>query len=80
MRFALYLATYKIGFPGWPEPILDSVTGFGASIAKKGACTSPLFHFLGLQLPREPVSLPENWPHLSVRWCRDSYARTNLAA
>ena len=35
----------KIGFPGWPEPILDSVTGFGASIEKEGACTSPLFHF-----------------------------------
>jgi hypothetical protein len=59
MRFALYLATYKIGFPGWPEPILDSVTGFGASIAKKGACTSPLFHFQGLFLPFEPVNLPE---------------------
>src|SRR6266851_9793192 len=45
IRLALYLATYKIGFPGWPEPILDSVTGFGASIEKEGACTSPLFHF-----------------------------------
>src|SRR5439155_23695536 len=45
MRFALYSVTYKIGFPGWPEPILDSVTGFGASIEKEGACTSPLFHF-----------------------------------
>jgi hypothetical protein len=43
--FALYLSTYKIGFPGWPEPNLDSVTGFGASIEKKGACTSPLFYF-----------------------------------
>jgi hypothetical protein len=52
-RFALYLSTNKIGFPGWPEPILDSVTGFGASIAKKGACTSPLFHFRGLFLPFE---------------------------
>jgi hypothetical protein len=45
--FARYLATYKIGFPGWPEPILDSVTGFGASIKKEGACTGPLFHFSG---------------------------------
>jgi hypothetical protein len=44
--FALEQTTYKIGFPGWPEPILDSVTGFGASIEKKGACTSPLFHFV----------------------------------
>jgi hypothetical protein len=43
--FALSFPTYKIGFPGWPEPILDSVTGIGASIEKKGACTSPLFHF-----------------------------------
>jgi len=64
IRFALYLATYKIGFPGWPEPILDSVTGFGASIAKKGACTSPLFHFQGLFLPEEPVSPPDNQFHL----------------
>jgi hypothetical protein len=47
MRFALSSATYKIGFPGWPEPNLDSVTGFGASIEKKGACTSPLFYFSG---------------------------------
>src|SRR6266403_1157698 len=45
MRFALYSVTYKIGFPGWPEPILDSVTGFGASIKEEGACTSPLFYF-----------------------------------
>jgi hypothetical protein len=45
IRFALYSATHKIGFPGWPEPNLDSVTGFGASIEIKGACTSPLFHF-----------------------------------
>jgi hypothetical protein len=22
----------KIGFPGWPDPNLDSVSGFGASI------------------------------------------------
>jgi hypothetical protein len=44
--FALSTPTHKIGFPGWPEPILDSVTGFGASIEKKGACTSPLFRFV----------------------------------
>src|SRR6266404_9490800 len=54
MRFALYSVTYKIGFPGWPEPILDSVTGFGASIKKKGACTSPLFYFQS-QFSRPPV-------------------------
>jgi hypothetical protein len=79
MRFALYLLTYKIGFPGWPEPILDSVTGFGASIAKKGACTSPLFHFLGLLLPIEPVILLNNQIYLSARWCRDSNGGTKLA-
>jgi len=59
MRFALYLATNKIGFPGWPEPILDSVTGFGASIAKKGGLHQPPFSFPGLFLPFEPVNLPE---------------------
>jgi hypothetical protein len=42
-RFALYSATYKIGFPGWPEPILDSVTGFGASITKRGLAPAPFF-------------------------------------
>src|SRR6267142_537498 len=31
----------KIGFPGWPEPILDSVTGFGASIRKRGLAPAP---------------------------------------
>jgi len=36
----------KIGFPGWPDPNLDWVSGFGGSVLrKKGACTSPLFHF-----------------------------------
>ena len=41
--FALYSSTYKIGFPGWPEPILDSVTGFGASITKRGLAPAPFF-------------------------------------
>ena len=35
------MPTYKIGFPGWPEPILDSVTGFGASIRKRGLAPAP---------------------------------------
>jgi hypothetical protein len=58
MRFAHLSATYKIGFPGWPEPNLDSVTGFGASIEIKGACTSPLFYFLSpfWALPQVVVS------------------------
>jgi hypothetical protein len=51
IRFALYPANKKIGFPGWPEPILDSVTGFGASIAKRGLAPAPFFiskpHFYG---------------------------------
>ena len=46
--FALYSATYKIGFPGWPEPILDSVTGFGASITKRGLAPAPFFISTGL--------------------------------
>jgi hypothetical protein len=45
IRFALYLSTYKIGFPGWPELILDSVTGFGASIIKRGLAPAPFFIF-----------------------------------
>jgi hypothetical protein len=43
MRFALSLLTYKIGFPGWPEPNLDSVTGFGASITRRGLAPAPFF-------------------------------------
>src|SRR5260370_11952367 len=43
IRFALQLATYKIGFPGWPEPNLDSVTGFGASITRRGLAPAPFF-------------------------------------
>jgi hypothetical protein len=39
--FALFCTTYKIGFPGWPEPNLDSVTGFGASIEKRGLAPAP---------------------------------------
>jgi len=36
--------TYKIGFPGWPDPNLDSVPVFWGVSLEKGACTSPLFH------------------------------------
>ncbi len=66
MRFALYLATYKIGFPGWPEPILDSVTGFGASIAKRGLAPAPFFISIGplFSLARE---LRLAWP-LGSQW------------
>jgi hypothetical protein len=31
----------KIGFPGWPDPNLDSVSGFGASIQKGGLHQPP---------------------------------------
>jgi hypothetical protein len=41
-------ATYKIGFPGWPEPNLDSVLVFWGVSLEKGACTSPLFHSPGV--------------------------------
>jgi len=41
------LSTYKIGFPGWPDPNLDSVPVFWGVSSKKGACTSPLFHLGG---------------------------------
>ena len=50
--FALYSSTYKIGFPGWPEPILDSVTGFGASITKRGLAPAPFF--ISTALPPTP--------------------------
>jgi hypothetical protein len=44
---ALPLVTLKkIGFPGWPDPNLDSGSGFWGVNYKKGACTSPLFSFL----------------------------------
>ena len=43
MRVALCLLTYKIGFPGWPESNLDSVTGFGASITRRGLAPAPFF-------------------------------------
>jgi len=41
------LVTYKIGFPGWPEPILDSVTGLGRQL-QRGGSHQPPFSFLGL--------------------------------
>jgi len=41
------LVTYKIGFPGWPEPILDSVTGLGRQL-QRGGLHQPPFSFLGL--------------------------------
>jgi hypothetical protein len=44
MTFALSAAKkFKIGFPGWPEPNLDWVYGFGGQLLEKGACTGPLF-------------------------------------
>jgi hypothetical protein len=61
-------ATYKIGFPGWPDPNLDSVPVFWGVSLEKGACTSPLFHFglcsswwlagAGLELP---ASVSSKW-------------------
>jgi len=40
---SLWPTKHKIGFPGWPESVLDPIHGFGVSIAKKGLCTSPFF-------------------------------------
>src|SRR5882724_9139715 len=79
MRFALYSVTYKIGFPGWPEPILDSVTGFGASIKNKGACTSPLFYFQAsfsfpIVIPRESTMSSHPGQILASRFLPESIA------
>jgi hypothetical protein len=52
---ALLSATLKkIGFPGWPDPNLDSVSGFGASIQKRGLAPAPFFIF-GLPLLPNPL-------------------------
>ena len=45
IRFALSFVTNEIGFPGWPEPILDSVTGLGRQL-RKGGLHQPPFSFL----------------------------------
>jgi hypothetical protein len=48
------ITKYKIGFPGWPESVLDPVHGFGVSITKKGFCTSPFFIFQQVTLGVSP--------------------------
>ena len=53
----------EIGFPGWPDPNLDSVSGFWGVNYKKGACTSPLFHLVPhsanrISPPAAGVSVP----------------------
>ncbi len=43
---SLPLATLlkKIGFPGWPDPNLDWVSGFGGSVlTKRGLAPAPFF-------------------------------------
>ena len=59
---ALLSATLnEIGFPGWPDPNLDSGSGFWGVNSKQGACTSPLFSFL---LISRPADLPPSFiPH-----------------
>lgn len=37
--------TYDIGFPGWPEPNLDSVPGLGRQFKKRGLAPAPFFIF-----------------------------------
>lgn len=43
----LWSTLNKIGFPGWPDPNLDSVSGFGASIIKRGLAPAPFLLFPG---------------------------------
>src|SRR5215467_13889173 len=40
-----FIFHYKIGFPGWPEPILDSVTGLGRQLNEEGGLHRPPFSF-----------------------------------
>jgi hypothetical protein len=35
--------TYDIGFPGWPDPNLDSVPVFGGSVRLRGLAPAPFF-------------------------------------
>jgi len=46
---------HKIGFPGWPEPILDSVTGLGRQLRRRGLAPAPFF------ISRKPSWTP--YPH-----------------
>jgi len=39
------VSTYDIGFPGWPEPNLDSVPGLGRQFKKRGLAPAPFFIF-----------------------------------
>jgi hypothetical protein len=41
----LWATLKKIGFPGWPDPNLDSGSGFGASIIKRGLAPAPFLLF-----------------------------------
>jgi len=45
MDLLLLRQLQRLASRGGRKPILDSVTGLGASIMKKGACTGPLFRF-----------------------------------
>ena len=70
IRLALLSCTKKIGFPGWPEPILDSVYGFGASIVKGGLAPAPFsifcfrfpcFSFLEFSRKTWPKKMSGRW-------------------
>jgi hypothetical protein len=54
----------KIGFPGWPDPNLDSVSGFGASIQKGGLHQPPFFISGALRLSTLPSPLGLNNEHI----------------
>src|SRR5260370_5623269 len=81
IRFALQLVTYKIGFPGWPEPNLDSVTGFGASITKRGLAPAPFFISSVRQRTVRLATVRTNrgWPVLAASGPRPPSAQASSA-
>src|SRR5690348_18450002 len=64
-RFAHWYVTEKIGFPGWPEPILDSVTGLGRQL-RKGGLHQPPFSFSGVSSQCVACLRPRrsDWPRI----------------
>ena len=81
MRVALCLLTYKIGFPGWPESNLDSVTGFGASITRRGLAPAPFFISSVPQRTVRSATVRTNrgWPVLAASGPRPPSAQASSA-
>ena len=61
--FALssYNVAYKIGFPGWPEPNLDWVFGFGGSVLRRRGLAPAPFFVLGDFCPGWLVRSSRGW-------------------